>query len=707
MRWAVYALLSAWAVWVAQEFQAHHPFPFHIWAARLSVMDWSLARPHPAQVVTALRDVLSAAAIVVAAACLGARAISWLWREPAAANAPGQDFATVTTRGERFWLAVVCGLAGFATVAIAFAAVGVLRRPVLLLVLAASGAGGAPTLWRMLRAPQPHADPDPYLGVRRAAVLVMVLGMVGVLPRALSPEVLFDAQVYHLAMPRVYLDAGRFLSFPNNVFTNAPHSMAMVYSYALSLGGAPVAKLLHAACGIGMLVLTAGIGRRLAGPTVGVLAALLTFATPLMIEHVATAYVDLAMGLAFTAALWAAWHGLATRHAGALRVAGLCLGFYAGIKYTALFGVVGLALAIAALLVRRRAPLAEWARTAAPFLVGLIVGAGPWLVKNALFVGNPLYPMATSLFGLGPRFASEVARTAEVVALHGMGRTLMDMVLLPWRITAFGAHGSPTFDGTILPLWLMAAPLLVLRPTRRGGRAFAAVAALGYFVAWAPVVHITRYLIPIFPVFSLLTVHALVRALPHAQPVGRRARLWLWGGFAATAFWWLPPIVSHAVWGWTAFAPAAWGQVAPDDFILHEEQTGPMYAWMDEHLPADAQVLGLWENRMYRCPRPLTSDGVFWASRWVDRFALAEDMDTFAAELRARGLTHVLFNAPFQEVFLPLSPDDADRQLVERGLARIHAFLAEQCDPLHEANGMRLYRIRGEGGVVPAGADAS
>ncbi len=696
VRWVLGGLLVAWAFWVAREFQDQHPLPWRAWATNLERLDWSQLAPDPGRTLLALRHLLATLIIVLAAACTGARALVHLWPQAPAPTA-GADFAEHTTRGERFWLCVACGLAVLAVVLVGLATVGGLYGQVLWGLVGAAIALGAPALWRLLRVAPPPATPDRFGGVRGIAIAAIVIGILATLPRALSPHVLFDAHVYHLALPRAYLAAGGFVRFPNLVFANAPHAMALLYAIPLSFGGEQVAKLLHGACGIGFLVLTAGLGRRLVGRTAGVLAALLTFATPLVIEHWSTSYTELAMGFAFMAAVWCTWYGLFENERGAFRVAALTLGLYAGIKYTALSGVVGLGVAVAAVLMRRRAPAREWWRTLLPFAVGLAVGAGPWLIKNAIHVGNPVYPMATGLFGLGPRFPSEVARTAEVVALHGMGRAPLDMLLLPWRITVFGDHGSPTFDGAILPVWLMVAPLLLVRRRGTRGIPFLGALALGYFIAWIPVVHITRYLIPIFPAFSILAVDALWRLFPAVSEGGRRARVLVWVGFGVAAVWWLPPIASRAVWGPITFGPAAWGQVSAHEFLLREEQTTGMYAWMDAHLPADAAVLGLWENRRYRCPRRLEADGVFWASRWVDRFAAADDLGAFGADLRARGLTHVLFNARLQPAFMPLSPTPEDEAVVQRGLARIDTFLATHCEWLHEDNDLRLYRIRAPG----------
>lgn len=84
--------------------------------------------------------------------------------------------------------------------------------------------------------------------------------------------------------------------------------------------------------------------------------------------------------------------------AGWALLGGLLLGAASGVKLTA--GLASVALGVAfmiyppeAVSLRKRASLAGWAAA------GLAIGLAPMLAKNALALGNPIYPLMTSYFG--------------------------------------------------------------------------------------------------------------------------------------------------------------------------------------------------------------------------------------------------------------------------------------------------------------------
>ena len=58
---------------------------------------------------------------------------------------------------------------------------------------------------------------------------------------ALAPPLKFDALVYHLALPRQYLLAGRMDYVPQIMFWGMPQTAEMLYTWAMSLGGEPAA----------------------------------------------------------------------------------------------------------------------------------------------------------------------------------------------------------------------------------------------------------------------------------------------------------------------------------------------------------------------------------------------------------------------------------------------------------------------------------
>ena len=93
-------------------------------------------------------------------------------------------------------------------------------------------------------------------------------------------------------------------------------------------------------------------------------------------------------------------------------------------KYTGAAAAVVLA-AVAAWLLRDRLR----ARHALVFALPAVAVAVPWYVKNAVQIGNPVYPL---VFGA---VNDEAARDIDAVLDgYGHGRSLLDALLLPVRL---------------------------------------------------------------------------------------------------------------------------------------------------------------------------------------------------------------------------------------------------------------------------------
>jgi hypothetical protein len=79
----------------------------------------------------------------------------------------------------------------------------------------------------------------------------------------------------------------------------------------------------------------------------------------------------------------------------------------------------------------------------------------PWLVKNAIDTGNPLFPLFSSVVGGRslPR-APQVDVFTYRQALYG--ESWLDILLVPLRVFATGRDANPAqFDGVLNPIWLL------------------------------------------------------------------------------------------------------------------------------------------------------------------------------------------------------------------------------------------------------------
>lgn len=209
-----------------------------------------------------------------------------------------------------------------------------------------------------------------------------------------------DELTYHLSAPRQYLLAHRIHPTPHLLHANFPLNAEMLYLFCLGLGGEMLCKMLQWSQWLILLITLLAWVRRL-DRGAGYLAVML-YLSPLagVYQRAPTeAGSDLLTGTFFTLSLYC----LARMEKGDWRrwvlLAGLSGGFAWGTKYV---GPAFVTPAVCVYLVGRLLSLRMGWRSVAYSLALLLITTlllfAPWMVKNALFTGNPVYPLAARTF---------------------------------------------------------------------------------------------------------------------------------------------------------------------------------------------------------------------------------------------------------------------------------------------------------------------
>jgi hypothetical protein len=212
----------------------------------------------------------------------------------------------------------------------------------------------------------------------------------------------YDVLEYHLQLPREYFLQQHIQPLEHNVYSHYPLGVEMLFLLGMVLRGGPyqgmyLANILHGAFAA---LAVAGVfaGLRRSDDTRARIAAVLLATAPLGVYLSWLAMVELAQVCYLALAL--VWLGqwLQDRRGGAAGVIGCLLGAACATKYLAIGFVAGPVLAVMlAWCLRRPRLLGQWALAAA--LTGLLVS--PWLIRNAVSVGNPVFPLATRVLGRG------------------------------------------------------------------------------------------------------------------------------------------------------------------------------------------------------------------------------------------------------------------------------------------------------------------
>jgi hypothetical protein len=601
------------------------------WLAGCVILYYAGHKPFDPQVALSLGRAAGQAAVAAGVLCVAGGLGSWLL--PDLGVSPLAGFAIRAAFGLGALSLVVLLVAALVGFSAWLAGIGLLLGVILLRRKIALWLGGLAELGRIWQA-----------GGRLGKTISVLAGLIlaATLVISLAPAVKFDALVYHLVLPQNYLASGRIAYTPENIFWGMPQVGEMLYLWAIALGGDQAATCLG--WGVGLLAMLGilGYARQLTGASAAwvALASLLSGYT--LAAELSWGYVDwfaILFGLAFLVALQR-W--LFTGRASHLLLAGVFGGFAFGSKVSA----GGLLLAGVILVAYHSLRYSTLRAALTNLLVFGLAGLAtslPWLLKNILATGNPLYPFLT------PSGAMDAFRLSlyQGQPLWGDWR---DVLFLPFRATFSGYEGAPGYSASISPLLLglglayLLGRLLVSDAKLRRLDPTAAVTVIGLLI-WAVSARLSGYLIQtrlylgFFPAMALLAgggyrVISRVR-LPGVR-LGRIAGALVALTLALTA-------IEVGLEMFSRGAPQAVAGVRSTQEYL-EDNLG-WYARAVaaiRQLPPEERVLMLWEPRSLYCLPACSPDEII--DRWRRDLRAWQDPQAILAAWRDAGFTHLLLH---------------------------------------------------------------
>jgi hypothetical protein len=500
----------------------------------------------------------------------------------------------------------------------------------------------------------------PRPGRGTAVYLFLAVGMMIAL--ALLPPTSFDALLYHLKGPKLYLAAGKMAAY--DIFPlYFPSLFEMFYMMGMAIRGDVAAKLLHTVFHFMLAGLVYVTARQHLKMREGWTAVLFFYAMPLVLSLAVWAYSDLGLAFYQMAAIYTLLHWRQTRQKSWLLLGGVMAGLAMGFKYTSF--ITPLFLALIVLWDYRREVKTAVRPLAQLTIITTLVGV-PMYVRSWIFVGNPVYPFLHDWFN--GRYWDTYRADSYAEAGTGIGFDPVAILRLPYDVTL--GYKDVTQDVQLGPLLLAFLPLLLLyglsRWRKRTPPAFSTLLlfALAQYSFWTVGVISTRGLWQSRLLLSALTV--LVPALA-----------WIWQD---TARWDHPQFSLHRfmklVLGvvlalnlisqfaqWLPWAP--WTYVAGSDSreMTLRRTLGAHYGAMEaiNELPPDAVVAFLYEPRSYYCERDCRPDSkIDELGHW--RFLYSDALGV-ATAWREQGYTHILLHQAGYEFMV--RPDSTEANLLE------------------------------------------
>ena len=477
----------------------------------------------------------------------------------------------------------------------------------------------------------------------------------------------YDVLSYHLQVPREWLRLGAMTPLPHNVYSYFPNLAEVGFMQIGAMRGSMygaihATQLFHASLAV-LGAWGAGCLAARHGTTAGgFLAAAALLATPWTLIVASSSYNEMFAVSMGAAALLLVFDPQFNRR-GAL-MAGMLAGFATLAKLTA--GPM-LALPIGFLILLRlnrleAASNRQWKRAiglAATAALGGIIVLSPWLIRNAVWTGNPLFPFATGMFGRAHWSEAQVETWRTVHAPKGPPAQRIARLGPQWLFnTGYGgifgrrrlsdAREVARFrhEGGVPVLWaaglLCAVGLWIQPPGRRLAAAMLLILTIQVVFWMAATMQPSRYL-----VFTLLPGSILigagfgslakqsVRAVRCGVPV---LAILLVGSLTAASFGVFHGQVRDPLRPWQVVdalpAAEALPALRPGDAVFGDH--------FINHLPPDSRTCMVADAVVF-----YTRRAVSYATAW-DRGPLGEiirdaggSAATVTAELRKAGFTHI------------------------------------------------------------------
>ena len=353
------------------------------------------------------------------------------------------------------------------------------------------------------------------------------------LTNAVAPEISPDGSGYHLGNVARYWRHGGFDWDYHSIYSSLSQGMEMLFLVAFAIGRHPAAATVHMAFQATLPLLILCYGRRFGFPRVGAFAGLLVYACPVAGISGISAYNDLAVATLSFAGFYLLEVNSEIISCKFMFLIGLLCGAAYAVKYPG-----GLTLLVAVVLSR--------GRRLAPLCLGAAVTAGPWIVRNWIWLGNPVAPFLNAWFP--NRYWTAVAEHQYLIGLsqYPAFKSYWEFIS---QLTVLGG----LVPGMVGPVFLLV-PLSLLALRHPRGRRLLFAAAVYSIPAFLNTE--VRFLIPALPFFALamglamqnswgaLPAVALFQSLlcwPHVMDVYCDANAWRVRGFQLRAAFRIEP----------------------------------------------------------------------------------------------------------------------------------------------------------------------
>lgn len=227
---------------------------------------------------------------------------------------------------------------------------------------------------------------------------ILIISCLATLPISFIPPMDYDVTEYHAELPRRYLYEKKISFDKYNMFSGMPQNMEMLSlaSFSLSPGKDHwiTAKITHWFFMPLLMVMLAMTARKSGAGGYSYLAPLLILSAPLSFYLATKLYVETGMCVFGLATFYFCLIAFEKENFRYFLICGLFAGFASGIKYPAL---IFFCFPVFLIILTHSKNLRNNIKNSALFIAGIFIAFSPWLIKNLLETGNPVYPIFNNI----------------------------------------------------------------------------------------------------------------------------------------------------------------------------------------------------------------------------------------------------------------------------------------------------------------------
>ncbi|MCU7801215.1 MAG: glycosyltransferase family 39 protein, partial [gamma proteobacterium symbiont of Lucinoma myriamae] len=358
-------------------------------------------------------------------------------------------------------------------------------------------------------------------------LFLMIIYCIFVIVTASTPPISRDAIIHHLAIPNLYVQHGGIYEIPDIEFSYYPQLIDLLYCIPLWFNNDIIPKYIHFSFALLTALIIFIFLKQQVGKLWALFASLFFLTIPVITKLSVNVYIDLGLIFFSTASLLAIIHWLKNpQQLKWLILSGVSCGLALSSKYTGLIPLLILSLIIpyyyTKIVSNNLSGQTKSLGYSAVFIIISLVIFSPWMIKNTIWTGNPVYPLYNSYFSDTP-IQTGLSKDREEITKgigHFQRRKLIyneswwETWSIPLRVFFQGQDDTPQFfDGRLNP-FLLLLPLLLLFGWREKKESYENQILLVFSIFFILLVFFktdmrARYIAPVLPALVILSTKGL------------------------------------------------------------------------------------------------------------------------------------------------------------------------------------------------------